>query len=104
MKFILTKLIFLFYLFPLYSNMFSVIGTVVDFNTGLPIQYACVFIANTTVGTISNDKGEFQLSFSNRGLSNLVVTHVSYQTFITNITEITRNWCITRIIVTEVHL
>ena len=87
MKFILTNLIFLFYLFPLYSNMFTVRGIVVDYNTGLPIQYACVFIANTTVGIISNDKGEFQLSFSNVGISNLVVTHVSYQTFITNITE-----------------
>ena len=87
MKFILTNIIFLFCLLPLYSNMFSVIGTVVDYNTGLPIQYACVFIANTTVGTISNNKGEFQLSFSKEGISNLVVTHVSYQTFITNITE-----------------
>ena len=87
MKFILTNLIFLFYLSPSYSNMFSVIGTVIDYNTGLPIQYACVFIANTTIGTISNDKGEFQLSFSNEGISNLVVTHVSYQTFTANITE-----------------
>ena len=87
MKFILTNLIFLFYLFPLYSNVISVKGLVVDHDTGLPIQYACVFIANTTIGTTSNDKGQFLLSFLNGGISNLVVSHVSYQTFITNITE-----------------
>ena len=62
-------------------------GKVIDYNTGFPIKYACVFIANTTVGTSSSDKGEFQLSFSNEGVSNLVVTHIGYQSFITNITE-----------------
>jgi hypothetical protein len=75
----------LIFLYPVYPNTVSVIGKVIDQNTGSPIEYACVFIANTTVGAYSDEKGEFSLSFSQDGVLCLVVSHVCYETYIGNI-------------------
>jgi hypothetical protein len=86
MRFISICIFILFYLSSVYSNTVSVIGKVIDQNTGSPIEYACVFIANTTVGAYSDEKGEFLLSFSQNGVLCLVVSHVSYETFIVNLT------------------
>jgi hypothetical protein len=86
MRFIFICILILFYISCVYPNTVSVIGKVIDQNTGSPIEYACVFIANTTVGTYSDEKGEFSLSFSQDGVLCLVISHVSYETFIVNIT------------------
>jgi hypothetical protein len=86
MRFIFICIFILFYLSAVYSNTVSVIGKVIDQNTDSPIEYACVFIANTTIGAYSDEKGEFLLSFSQNGVLCLVVSHVSYETFIVNIT------------------
>lgn len=85
MKPIVFNLFFLFCFFTAHSNTISVIGKVVDENTGAPIEYASVFIANTTNGTYSDKNGEFRLSSSQNGLLKLVVSHMSYQTFSVNI-------------------
>ena len=37
-------------------------GKVVDFMTYLPIESASVYVQNSTIGTISNVDGKFQLS------------------------------------------
>jgi len=87
MKSILSYLVFIFYFFPLYSNPISIIGKVVDSNTGSPVQFATVFLANTTSGVTTNERGEFTLSFLKEGVSNLVISHVGYETFMIDIAE-----------------
>lgn len=86
MKRILPALIFLFCSFYVISNPISIKGKIVDEKTGYPVEYACVFIANTTIGAYSDKKGEFRLTSPTKGVLNLIVTHVSYQTLSTNIT------------------
>jgi hypothetical protein len=58
---------------------------VVDEKTGIPVEFASIYFANTTTGTYSDKNGDFKLTFSNEGLLNLVVSHVSYETFSMNI-------------------
>ncbi|MFX5578719.1 carboxypeptidase-like regulatory domain-containing protein, partial [Acinetobacter baumannii] len=40
---------------------YSIHGKVVDDKTKKPLEGVSVFLANTTAGTVTNDKGEFQL-------------------------------------------
>lgn len=58
----------------------TITGKIVDEKTLEPIALASVFIANTTYGTTSNQKGEFSLTFLKSEGLKLIVSHVSYQT------------------------
>ena len=53
-------------------------GKVTD-TEGHGLEYASVFIANTTFGTITNDKGEYTLGNIPFGSHALVVSYVGYQ-------------------------
>lgn len=70
---------------PVYSRPFIITGKIIDETSGVPVEYASVFIANTTTCTYSNADGMFKLSVSNEGEMNLVVSHVSYQLYNTYI-------------------
>ncbi len=54
-------------------------GVVVDSKTNEPVEAANVFIAHTSIGTISEADGSFELSLP-VGYSQLVVSHISYKT------------------------
>ena len=54
-----------------------VTGTVSD-NEGKPLMYANVFISNTTIGTISDENGEYRLSNIPLGQYILVVSYLGY--------------------------
>jgi hypothetical protein len=64
-----------------FSETYSVNGKIIDKTTGNPVESACVYFANTTTGVYTNYNGEFKLSYPHKGEVNLVVSHVSYQTF-----------------------
>ena len=56
-------------------------GVVVDGSTGEPLPGATVRIQGTPIGTLSNDKGEFQLPLGQQKLPlYLVVTYIGYDT------------------------
>lgn len=78
-------LLFICFSLAVNSTTLSVNGKVIDEDTGSPVELASVFIANTTLGTYSNEKGEFMLTFPKEGVLNLVVSHVSYHPFSINI-------------------
>lgn len=61
-------------------------GIVVDKNTGKPIHLVEVFIAGSTIGTVTNEKGEFSLYISNMPFR-LIATHVGYKPVIQTITK-----------------
>jgi hypothetical protein len=85
MKRILFIIIFFFYFLGSYSKPLTVTGKVVDEISGVPVQYASVFYANTSIGTITDSSGFFTLETSQKGVFDLVISHVSYQTYMETI-------------------
>jgi hypothetical protein len=59
----------------------SVSGIVVDAETKLPVPFAHVFFANTTMGVNSDQEGRFRLSGFPSGKYDLLVTFVGYANF-----------------------
>ncbi|MDR1153957.1 MAG: carboxypeptidase-like regulatory domain-containing protein [Bacteroidales bacterium] len=79
------RVIFLLSLLLLHLNTYSqsrvqrvITGQVVDADTGDPVPTASVFIANTTVGTTTDDEGNYQLKIPGEGNYEIVVSHVGY--------------------------
>lgn len=56
-------------------------GKVTDSRTLEPVPFANVFFANTSIGTISNEKGEFVLQKFQSGKYDLIVSFMGYKTF-----------------------
>ncbi|MGW8123702.1 carboxypeptidase-like regulatory domain-containing protein [Roseivirga echinicomitans] len=63
------------------STPFVVKGNVSDNETGETLPFASVFLANTTIGTVSNDKGDFILKVPKSGSYDLVIKFAGYRTF-----------------------
>ena len=61
------------------QNNFRVAGKVIDSATQQPLQGASVFCQNTTIGTVTNANGAFQLTLSNGGYD-LVVSFMGLET------------------------
>lgn len=62
------------------SSVYKIRGIILNQKTGEPISLAEVFISGTTFGSITNDKGEFELTTSFLPCQ-LVASHVSYAPF-----------------------
>jgi len=54
-------------------------GRISDADDGTPIVDASIFIANTTVGTISDASGQYSLTVPGSGSFEIVVSHAAYQ-------------------------
>lgn len=75
--------IFLFLLqtsFGLLGQSGTVTGTVTDSADGSPLPFANVFIDNTTIGTVTNEKGEFTLKDLPIEQINVAASFVGYRT------------------------
>jgi hypothetical protein len=59
----------------------SVSGIVIDSDTRLPVPFANVFFASTTIGVSSDQDGKFQLGGFASGKYDLIVTFVGYTNF-----------------------
>lgn len=57
-------------------------GKVLDDKTQKPLDGVSVFLSNTTIGAITNNKGEFQLNNLKPGKYELVVTSLNYEDYI----------------------
>jgi hypothetical protein len=55
-------------------------GKVLDALTKEPIEAAAIYFNNTTIGTVSNVKGDFSISYSNAIKSDLIISYLGYQT------------------------
>jgi hypothetical protein len=60
-------------------NEYIVTGKVTEQGTGQPLAGASVFAQNTTLGTITNNAGEFRLQVPNGGYD-LVISYTGYGT------------------------
>lgn len=54
-------------------------GKVIDNKTDLPVANASVYINNTSIGAVTNDKGTFSLTASNIYSGELIISSVGYQ-------------------------
>ena len=62
-------------------NAQSITGTIISEENKQPIVGANVYISNSSLGTISNEKGNFELNNLPKGNLTLVVSFVGYETF-----------------------
>ncbi|GAG98854.1 unnamed protein product, partial [marine sediment metagenome] len=60
----------------------SIKGVVLDAITLEPIESASIYYDNTTVGTASNFKGEFEIEFESSITSSLIISFIGYETTI----------------------
>lgn len=58
----------------------TLFGKVSDAESGEILEAANVFIANTTLGTIANEKGAYRLQAVPEGFVQIVVSHLGYET------------------------
>ena len=67
------------------SDAYLISGKVMDAATQLPLQGASVFAQNTTIGTATDQQGNFTLRLQNGGYD-LIITFTGYQTVTRRIT------------------
>ncbi len=62
------------------AQRITVSGQVRDSSTGIPLQFANVFVNNTTINTVTDAQGRYSLSGISPGTYELVVSYVGYKT------------------------
>ncbi len=81
--------LFIFTLFcqeNLLSTAFVVNGKILDAETGEPAGFANVFLAKTTVGTMSDNYGNFSIRANlPPGIYQLVIRHIAYELLVTDL-------------------
>jgi hypothetical protein len=82
MKNFITFFFFIFILaFPEYAfSQFEIKGKVLNSETNMPLEFATVFINNTTFGDITDREGNFTIQIPS-GRHELVISFVGFQTF-----------------------
>ena len=78
---ILTLFLGLFYFQTIAQDRYVFKGVVKDAETNETLPFASVFLANTTFGTVSNEKGEFSIDVKNAGSYDLIVKFAGYATY-----------------------
>lgn len=62
------------------TNFITLRGTIYDRLSNEPIAYCAIGVSNTTIGTISNQDGEFRLTFPDSLAHNMIkLSHVGFQ-------------------------
>jgi hypothetical protein len=84
MKLILTTLTFFFFCATMFAQTFLK-GKVVTSDTRKPVVSANVFLSNTSVGTITDENGEFIITHFPDGRYDLVVSYIGYESYIISI-------------------
>ena len=66
-------------LLPLFCVSQTFTGRVVDKKKQQPIETVAVYFDNTTIGTTTNNNGEFSISFTDGVQSTLVISYLGYE-------------------------
>jgi hypothetical protein len=75
-----TKIICYFLFFSSLSlHAQTVTGTVLDALSNQPLESVAIYFDNTTIGTTTNDKGEFSISYNDAVQSILVISYLGYE-------------------------
>lgn len=57
----------------------TLVGRVVDKATQQPIETVAIYFDNTTIGTTTNEKGEFSITYTDAVQSTLVISYLGYE-------------------------
>jgi len=76
--------LWVFLLLPAYCWAQTITGTIVDADTNQPLETVSVYFDNTTVGTTTNEKGEFSITYTDAIQSSLVISYLGYEKMIIN--------------------
>lgn len=74
-------LILLFFFNQQFIQAQNLAGFVLSSETKLPIAFASVYLSNTSIGTTTNDKGEFTIQNFPNGRYDLVVSSMGFETY-----------------------
>ena len=66
------------FILPLFCISQTLTGRVLDKFTQQPIETVSVYFDNTTIGTTTNDKGEFSINYTDAVQSTLVISYLGY--------------------------
>ncbi|MBO6607717.1 carboxypeptidase-like regulatory domain-containing protein [Psychroserpens sp.] len=72
-------LVFAFFLIFTYGWSQSIRGAVYDAKTNLPIETAAIYFDNTTIGTTSNQQGEFEIDLRESVNAPLIISFLGYE-------------------------
>jgi hypothetical protein len=75
----ISRIVLLAFLFPLCCISQTFKGHVVDKITQQPIETVAVYFDNTTIGTTTNEKGEFVITYTDAVQSALVISYLGYE-------------------------
>lgn len=73
------RLVFAFLLVSSYGLSQSIKGVVYDAKTNSPIETAAIYFDNTTIGTTSNQQGEFEIDLRESVNSPLIISFLGYE-------------------------
>lgn len=74
------KLVFIFFISQItFINAQTITGVVLDQKTNEPLESVAVYFDNTTIGTSTNDKGEFSISYFEHITSPLIFSYLGYK-------------------------
>ncbi|WP_431157282.1 carboxypeptidase-like regulatory domain-containing protein [Winogradskyella poriferorum] len=69
----------LFVLFPLFLVSQTIKGKVIDKVTREPVETASIYFDHTTIGTTTDENGEFSIEYNDAVQSNLVISFLGYE-------------------------
>lgn len=61
---------------------YKISGKILDKKTKQPVEGVSVFLSKTTIGTVTNNKGEFQLEGIKPGKYELIAKSLNYEEFV----------------------
>ncbi len=76
----ISRFFIIFFIFPLICVSQTLNGRVINKLTQAPIETAAVYFDNTTIGTTTNEQGEFTITYTDAVQSTLVITYLGYKT------------------------
>lgn len=89
-----TFIISFFIVVGLHTYSQTITGIVLDKNTNTPIETASVYFDNTTIGTTTNSKGEFQIDNEHNIKSPLIISFIGYKKVILNTINYNKSYTI----------
>jgi hypothetical protein len=75
----INRICILSFILPLFCFSQTLTGRVIDKLTLQPIETASIYFDNTTIGTTTNEKGEFSITYSDAVQSALVISYLGYE-------------------------
>ncbi len=81
-------LLFIFGFIQAQNNTVLITGKIIEQTSGKPIENAAIKVSNTSYGAVTDTKGEFILSLPKKTIYKLIISHISYQSFIKEVKNV----------------